>query len=200
MSFQVKRNMTKSHKHTRKKTSETSDSTSGSHLTSSQRDFWRDPGASSEEETSLRSRLNKQNISPRTSPHMRGVGPDGQPQSGANVMDSGKYPYPHAMANNGLLLQVPAGYGGPLPGGGRNHVRQNEMNLPIVGAGHTPASSQTRQSISRKSLREIPPDDVRLSQVFTKDVSEQTSQNTIFTLKFQPCAYFFLFRLDTKAI
>ena len=164
--------MRKYHKHTRKKTSGDLDNASGSHLTSSQRDFWRDPAATSDEETSLRSRLNKQDISPRTSPHMRGVGPDGGPKYGANGTDNRKYPYPHAVGSNGLLLEVPAGYGGPLPGGGRNHIHHNEIKLPNAGAGHTPVSSQTRQSISRKSLREIPPDDVRLSQVFTEDFLE----------------------------
>ena len=170
----MKRNTTKSHKHTRKKLSEpeTLDKTSGSHLTSSQRDFWRDPGASSDEETSMRSRLNKKDISPRTSPNMRGAGPDVVPESIVNIKDGGKYPYPHAMGANGLLLQVPTGYGGILPGGSRHPVNHRDgagVNLPAAGAGQTPVSSQTRQSISRKSLREIPADDVRLSQVRVMD-------------------------------
>ena len=166
----MKRNTTKSHKHTRKKLSdpETSDKASGSHLTSSQRDFWRDPSASSDEETSMRSRLNKKDISPRTSPNMRGAGPDVALESGVHFKDGGKYPYPHAMGANGLLLQVPAGYGGVLPGSSRhpvNHAGAAGVGVPPAGAGQTPVSSQTRQSISRKSLREIPADDVRLSQV-----------------------------------
>ena len=116
----------------------------------------------------MRSRLNKKDISPRTSPNMRGAGPDVAPESGVNIKDGGKYPYPHAMGANGLLLQVPAGYGGVLPGGSRhpvNHGGAAGVNVPPTGAGQTPVSSQTRQSISRKSLREIPADDVRLSQV-----------------------------------
>ena len=120
----------------------------------------------------MRSRLNKKDISPRTSPNMRGAGPDVVPESGANIKDGGKYPYPHAMGGNGLLLQVPAGYGGVLPGGSRhpvNHRGGAGINVPPAGAGQTPVSSQTRQSISRKSLREIPADDVRLSQVRAMD-------------------------------
>ena len=116
----------------------------------------------------MRSRLNKKDISPRTSPNMRGAGPDVDLESGVNFKDSGKYPYPHAMGANGLLLQVPAGYGGVLPGGSRhpvNHAGAAGVGVPPAGAGQTPVSSQTRQSISRKSLREIPADDVRLSQV-----------------------------------
>ncbi len=124
-------------------------------------------------ETSLRAKLHK--VSPRTSPHMREPGPDSDTQV--------KYPYPHAMdanANGLLAVGVPAGYGGPLPGGhagpamgGANHrtrpqptgAAASQFTLPHVGKGHTPVNSQTRMSINRKSLREIPPDDVRLSQV-----------------------------------
>ncbi len=134
-------------------------------------------------ETSLRAKLHK--VSPRTSPHMRGPGPDtvGHARGTGNQDTQVKYPYPHAVdANaNGLLgLGVPAGYAGPLPGGhagpavgGANHrarpqptgAAASQFNLPHVGKGHTPVNSQTRMSINRKSLREIPPDDVRLSQV-----------------------------------
>ena len=162
--------MTKFHKCARKRSSEALDKTLGSPLTSSQRDFWRDPTTSSDEEISPRSRVKKQNISPRTSPKVKGVGPDSLQGYGAYIMNNGKYPYPHAMCADGLL-HVPAGYGGPLPGGYRNHTNQGGtavVNLPHAGTGHTPVSSQTRQSISRKSLREIPPDDVRLSQVCIK--------------------------------
>ncbi len=76
---------------------------------------------------------------------------------GANAMtDTRKYPYPHAVGTDGVS-GLPAGYTGPLPGGA---VRPRP-----IGAGRTPVTSQTRQCISRKSLREIPPDDARLSQV-----------------------------------